>query len=135
MARRDKSKMSRVTALIVDDHAEVRTKIARILIQAGFEVIGQAEDGPQALQIAGNLAPSVITLDVSMPGMSGFHVLPELRKQLPGAAIVMLTMNPQYGAEARQRGADGFIVKDRALTELIPVIRSAIVNHQRSGPA
>lgn len=135
MVRRNKSKIRRVTALIIDDHAEIRTKIGRILIEAGFDVIGQAEDGPQALQIAGNLAPNVITLDVSMPGMSGFQVLPELRKQLPGAAIVMLTMNPLYGAEAEQRGADGFIVKDRALTELIPAIRSAIVKRRRSEPA
>jgi len=99
--------------------------IAKILIEGGFDVIGQAADGKQALEMAARLIPDVITLDVSMPGMSGLEALPGLRPKLPGAIIVMLTMNRQYEEQARREGADAYILKNRALQELIPAIRAA----------
>src|SRR5215472_11975393 len=116
--------MIRPTALIVDDHAGVRTMVAQVLIEGGFDIVGEAADGTQALEMAARFAPDVITLDVSMPGMDGLEALPSLRSQLPGAVIVMLTVNREFEKKALQDGADAYILKNR-MVELIPAIRAA----------
>lgn len=119
-------RMMRPTILIVDDHRQLRTGVARILSEGGFDVIGQAEHGEQALEMATRLAPDVITLDLSMPGKGGLQVLPTLRKNLPEAVIVVLTMNMDSEQQARQAGADGYVLKHRAGTDLIPAIRAGL---------
>src|SRR5579871_2424206 len=98
--------MTRLDALVVGNHPPSRNTVARILIEGGLRVIGYADDEAQALKIASRKAPDVITLDVSMPGPGGLEVLPKLRVCLPGAIIVMLTMDSQYEEEARRTGAD-----------------------------
>src|SRR5215472_1635604 len=120
---------TRLKALIVDDHEYVRKMVAKILITGGFDVVGEAADGAQALEMAARLLPDVITLDVSMPGMDGLAALPELRKTLLGAVIVMLSMDSQYEEQTRRHGADAYILKTQA-ARLIPAIRSAC---ERSG--
>jgi two-component system chemotaxis response regulator CheY len=112
-------------ALVVDDHPSIRKVVAEALIKGGFDVIGEAGDGAQALEIGARLRPDVVTLDVSMPGMDGLTALPQLRKTLPGAVIVMLSMHTQYEKHARHGGADAYILKTRAADELIPAICSA----------
>jgi response regulator NasT len=130
----------RLKALVVDDYPSIRRVIAKALIKAGFDVIGEAADGTEALEIAARLLPDVITLDVSMPGIGGLAALPELRRTLPCAVIVMLTMSMEYEAQARQGGADAYILKTRAGDELIPAIRSAcdssaaLFDQQQEGP-
>lgn len=120
--------MKRLTALVVDDHARLRAMIAQILVGGGFDVIAQAADGAQALDIASRLVPDLITLDISMPGMTGLRALTALRRQLPGAVIVMLTMNQHDENEARQRGADAYVLKRRAVHHLIPSIRAVLAD-------
>ena len=114
-----------MNALVVDDDASIRKIVAKLLTKGGFDVVGEAADGAQALEIAARLLPDVITLDDSMPGMSGLAVLPQLRKTLPNAVIVMLSMHMQYEEHARRGGADAYILKICAVDELIPAIRSA----------
>jgi DNA-binding NarL/FixJ family response regulator len=124
--------VSRWTALIADDHPEWRTIIARILDSA-YEVIGFAERGDQLLELATGLRPQVITLDVSMPGLSGLNALPRLRAALPTAVIVVLTANssPLYREEAYHRGADAYVLKGSALEELLPAIQAGRKPHHR----
>jgi len=117
---------TRMNALVVDDDASIRKIVAKLLTKGGFDVVGEAADGAQALEIAARLLPDVITLDDSMPGMSGLAVLPQLRKTLPNAVIVMLSMHMQYEEHARRGGADAYILKICAVDELIPAIRSAL---------
>jgi DNA-binding NarL/FixJ family response regulator len=112
-------------ALVVDDDASIRKILVKVLIEGGFDVVGEAADGEQALEIAARLLPDVITLDDSMPRMGGFEALPQLRKALPDAVIVMLTMHMQYEEHARRGGADAYVLKLSAVDELIPAIRSA----------
>jgi len=119
------STRARLKALVVDDDASIRKIVAKVLIRDGFDVVGEAADGAQALEIAARMRPDVITMDVSMPGMDGLAALPDLRRILPGTLIVMLTMSMQYEEPARRGGADAYILKTRAMDELIAAIRSA----------
>jgi DNA-binding NarL/FixJ family response regulator len=115
----------RLKALVVDDDASIRKIVAKFLFMDGFDIVGEAADGAQALEIAATVLPDVITLDVSMPGMDGLAALPELRRALPGAVIVMLSMHIEHEKHALQRGADAYVLKTQAAHELIPAIRSA----------
>ncbi|MBV8708877.1 MAG: response regulator transcription factor [Acidobacteriaceae bacterium] len=119
--------MDRLIALIADDHPEWRAIITRILSPI-YEVIGFAERGDQILELAIKLRPHVITLDVSMPVLSGLNALPHLRAALPTAVIVVLTTNSSelYREEAYHRGADAYVLKHDALEELLPAIQAGL---------
>jgi len=117
--------VSRLTALIADDHPKWRASIARILSPA-CDIVGFAERGDQLLELATGLRPEVITLDVSMPGLSGLNALPHLRAAMPSTVIVVLTTNSSefYREEAHARGADAYVLKGDALDELLPAIEA-----------
>jgi len=119
-------RIERRTVLVVEDNAEWRDAITRIL-EIDFEVIGYVEHGDEIVTIARNLRPDLVTLDVSIPGLSGLMALPELRAELPSAGIVILTTisSKPYVEEAFRRGADGYVLKNRALRDLIPALASA----------
>ena len=118
--------MSRLKVLIVEDHPDI-CEMIRKLIAPEHEIVGAVERGDEALQSAKQLAPDVVLLDISLPGMTGFQVLPSIRKTLPEAVIVMLTMydTPAYQRKAFEEGADAYVLKTRAATELIPAIRTS----------
>jgi DNA-binding NarL/FixJ family response regulator len=90
-------------------------------------VAGAIERGDQVLQEVAALQPDVVVLDVALPHRSGLKVLPELRRAYPLVGIVMLSnrSEPIYREEAARRGADAYVVKDRASAELWPAIRAA----------
>jgi DNA-binding NarL/FixJ family response regulator len=99
--------------LIVDDHPLTRDALASLLEQSGFTVAGQAADGETAVLRAGDLAPDVILLDLSLPGMNGLEALPRLREAAPAAEVVVLTAS---GTEenllgAIRGGAAGYLLK------------------------
>jgi CheY-like chemotaxis protein len=108
--------------LVVDDDPGWRHVLTRIL-EPACSVVGYATHGEEVAAAAGRLRPDVITLDVSLPGRSGLNLLPELRRLLPEALIVIVTasVNPVYRDEAFRRGADGFVAKHRVFEELAPV--------------
>lgn len=110
-----------IRVLIVDDHAVVREGIRSVLErQPGFEVVGEAGDGASAVKLATAADPDVVVLDVSMPGGSGLRTAAELRVQVPGARVLMLSMydNAEYVLEAVRAGASGYLLKDSAAAEL-----------------
>lgn len=103
--------MTRV--LIVDDHPLTRDALATLLAGSGFEVVGQAADGADAIEAAATLQPQLILLDLSMPGMDGLSALPRLREAAPGTEVVVLTAS---GTEenllaAIRAGAAGYLLK------------------------
>jgi DNA-binding NarL/FixJ family response regulator len=112
-----------VTVVIVDDHPSFRTS-ARILLELeGFEVVGEAADGESGLEIAEELEPELVLLDVALPDTNGFDVAERLAG---GPSKVILTSSREQrdlGRRVRSSGALGFIPKDRlsgpALTELL----------------
>src|ERR1041385_7788296 len=114
-----------IRVLVVDDHAVVREGIRSVLErQPGFEVVGEAGDGANALKLAKSITPAVVVLDVSMPGGSGLRTAAELRTEVPEARVLILSMydNAEYVMEAVRAGASGYLLKDSAATEL----RSAV---------
>lgn len=102
-----------LTALIVDDHASFRGAARMLLDLEGYEVVGEAVDGEQALRAARELAPDFVLLDVQMPGMSGFEVAAQLTAAA-GAPMVVMTSSQEdaeLAGRAVDSGARGFIPK------------------------
>ena len=116
-----------IRVLVADDHAIVRTGIRHVLEgEPGFEVVGEAATGAEALALAERLRPDVAVLDLSMPGGSGLWVAAELRRLAPETHILILSMhdNTEYVMESLRAGAHGYLLKDAAATELRGAIRA-----------
>jgi DNA-binding NarL/FixJ family response regulator len=107
--------------LLVDDHALVRAGI-RALLEAlpWVEVVGETGDGLAALQLAAELAPEVILLDITLPGLNGLEVAMRVARLGTGTRVLMLSMHasPEYAARAFAAGAAGYLNKDSAFDEL-----------------
>jgi DNA-binding NarL/FixJ family response regulator len=117
-----------VRVLVVDDQQLVRDGIASLLgIQPGIEVVGTAAGGAQALELAAELSPDVVLMDVRMPGLDGVEATRALRRTHPACRVVMLTTfdDDQYVALALRAGADGYLLKDLGAAELADAVRLA----------
>ncbi len=115
-----------IRVLIIDDHPIVRTGIRSLLDGAvDIEVAGEAADGKEGLEQALRTKPDVITLDISMPGMSGMEVLKELKTQEHRAAVLVLSLHPEnhYAIRLLRAGASGYVTKDAPSDTLIAAIR------------
>jgi two-component system, chemotaxis family, chemotaxis protein CheY len=101
------------TVLVCDDAIFMRTMIADILTQAGYEVIGEAESGLQAVEKYRQLKPDLVTMDIVMPDMGGIDAVREICKTDPDAKILMCSAMGQQAlvVEAIQAGAKDFVVK------------------------
>jgi DNA-binding NarL/FixJ family response regulator len=121
-----------IRVLIVDDHAIVRDGIRALLGAAGdMHVVGEADGGRGAIELARKLSPDVIVMDISMPDLGGLEATLEIRKERPDAKIVVLS---QYGDASYVRrflkaGAAGYVLKRAAGADLVSAIRSV----QRGG--
>lgn len=124
--------MNRITIMIVEDHAMVRKGLRMMLeAQVDLQVVGEAGDVQEAIEIGSRLQPQIITLDLSMPGPSGVASIQRLRAAVPAARIIVVTMHddPAYVRTAIAMGAAGYVNKSAADTELISAIRA--VSHGR----
>ena len=101
------------TVLVCDDAIFMRTMIGDILNQAGFEIVGEAESGLQAVQKYRELKPDLVTMDIVIPDMGGIEAVREICKQDPDAKILMCSAMGQQAlvVEAIQAGAKDFVVK------------------------
>ena len=101
------------TVLVCDDAIFMRTMISDILSQAGYEVVGEAETGTQAVERFKELNPDLVTMDIVMPDMGGIDAVREIVKIAPGAKILMCSAMGQQALviEAIQAGAKDFVVK------------------------
>ena len=101
------------TVLVCDDAIFMRTMISDILSQAGFEVVGEAESGLQAVEKYRILKPDLVTMDIVMPDMGGIEAVREICKNDPEAKILMCSAMGQQAlvVEAIQAGAKDFVVK------------------------
>lgn len=99
--------------LVADDAAFMRLTIKNMLSKNGFEVVGEAENGAQAVQKVAELQPDIVTLDITMPEMTGIEALREIMKNHPQTNVVMVSALGQEGMvkEAVMLGAKGFVVK------------------------
>jgi DNA-binding NarL/FixJ family response regulator len=111
--------------LIVDDHPLTREALASLLTQHGFEVVGQAADGGEAIALASRLRPDLVLLDLTMPGMDGLTALPFVREASPESEVVVLTAS---GTEenllaAIRGGAAGYLLKSEPPERIADFLR------------
>lgn len=129
--------MKPISILLVDNNSTFRQLVTDFLKDHHpHEVIvtGIARDGSEALTQAQALSPQLILLDLTMPGPSGFEVIPLLRQALPELGIVVLTAHNQeaYRKAALTAGADEVVFKQRLATDLLPTIRRVVQANQLS---
>ena len=114
--------------LIVDDAAFMRMMIRDILTKNGYEVVGEAQDGAQAIEKYKELNPDLITMDITMPEMDGITALKEIRKIDPNAKVIMCSAMGQQAMviDAIQAGAKDFIVKPFQADRVIEAIKKTL---------
>jgi two-component system, NarL family, response regulator NreC len=119
---------SQITIVLADDHLVVRSGL-RMLLEAeeGFEVVAEAGDVAEALRRVSAYHPSVLILDLNMPGGSSLAAIPGIKESAPGTQIVVLTMqsDPAFAREALRSGAIGYVLKEAADAELVRAVRLA----------
>jgi len=117
-----------IRLLIADDHLIVRQGLRLILeTEDGFELVGEASDGAEAVQLARELHPDVILMDLRMPGMDGLTAIEQLAEKQPEIAIVILTTfnEDELMVRGLRAGAKGFLLKDTDRETLFDSIRAA----------
>lgn len=119
--------VEQIRVMIADDHTVVRQGIRIVLEEVdGLEIVAEAGDGDEALELAREHRPDVILLDVTMPERTGLEVTRALRDEGVEAGILILSMHddPEYVLQAVRAGADGYVLKDVAPAELRKAIRT-----------
>jgi two-component system response regulator DegU len=116
-----------VRLLLADDHTMVRQSMRRSMEDAGFEVVGEASDGAEAVRLAGEHGPDVILMDVSMPVLDGVEATRQVRSRPDAPQVVMLTMHADADVVRRalQAGAVGYLTKDCSIDEVVDAVRLA----------
>jgi len=111
--------------LLVDDHPLTRDGLAALLAGHGFDVVGEAGDGLEAIDLARELQPDVILLDLSMPGVNGLEALPRLRQEAPSCEVVVLTASgdEQNLLAAIRGGAAGYLLKSEPPERIAEFLR------------
>lgn len=107
--------------MLADDHVLVRSGIKALLAaMPGVEVVGEASDGAEVIEMIGQLKPDLVVMDIAMKGMNGLEALRRLRGDYPTTRFLMLSMygSEEYVMQALNAGANGYLFKDSAATEL-----------------
>jgi DNA-binding NarL/FixJ family response regulator len=112
--------------LVVDDHLLFRTGLRGLLEADGFHVVGEVGDGEAALAAATGLAPDLVLMDISMPGVNGLEALRLIKTQLPDCKVVMLSAfdDEVTVLEAIRSGADGYLLKSQDGEEFLAGLHS-----------
>ena len=113
--------------LLADDHRMLRDSLRRSLEESGFDVVGEASDGAEAVRLAQSLRPDVVLMDVSMPSLDGVEATRQISRVVPSSQVVMLTMHADGDvmAKAIQAGAIGYLVKDCSMEEVVAAVQVA----------
>ncbi len=110
--------------LLADDHQVVREGLHQLLTKEGYQVVGQAADGREAVRLAEQCCPDVAVLDLSMPLLNGLDAAREIRRCSPRTGIVLLTMHTEdpYVLNALRAGIKGYVLKSQATVDLLQAI-------------
>jgi DNA-binding NarL/FixJ family response regulator len=112
--------------LLVDDHRLLRQGLRRAVEEAGFEVVGEAGDGEEAVRLAASLQPELVLMDVSRPVLDGIEATRRLRVSVPEARVVILTMHGEEAVidQALRAGAAAYLLKDCSTDEVAATLRA-----------
>ena len=127
-----------IRVVIADDHALFRRGLHIVLAdEDDIEVVGEASNGAEALELCAQLAPDVVLMDVRMPGTGGIEAAKSLRDVTPGAKIVMLTISDEEEDlyEAIKAGASGYLLKEIPIDEVADAIRSVHAGQSHISPS
>jgi two-component system response regulator NreC len=132
------SETSETTIVLADDHTVMRSAL-RMLLDAedDFEVVAEAGTAEDAVRYVRGHKPTVLILDLNMPGGSSLEAIPEIREASPATEIVVLTMQnePAFARRALQAGVRGYVLKEAADAELVQAVRSAAAGDTYLQPA
>jgi two-component system, NarL family, response regulator DegU len=125
-----------IRLMLADDHRMLREGLRRSMDDQGFEVVGEACDGDEAVRLAGELRPDVILMDVTMPEMDGVEATRQIKQTSPEVRVVMLTMHADQEvlASAIRAGASGYLVKDCSTDEIASAVRMAFSGETALSP-
>jgi DNA-binding NarL/FixJ family response regulator len=124
--------------LIVDDHAVIRRGVQGILsTYPEWDLCGEADNGQDAIRLAGELAPEVVIMDVSMPGMNGLEATRIIHDVLPETKVLLLTLHSsaEFVRSAFRAGARGYVLKSDAENELVRALNVVIGEGTYVSPA
>jgi DNA-binding NarL/FixJ family response regulator len=130
--------MKKIKVIVADDHTIVRKGLCAILEgETDIEVVGEAEDGREAIKKVEQFQPDVVLLDITMPILNGLEATRQLSKRFPKLKILILTMhdNEEYVFETLRAGASGYLVKRSAPNELISAIQAVYSGGSFLSPA
>lgn len=119
--------MSKHLILIVENHALLRAGLRALLAaDADFEVVGEAANGHDAIQAVRTLQPTLVLMDISMPGMNGIEAMIDIKRRCPGLRIIVITIHKEdeYIHASLRAGADGYLLKDASNEEFQVAIRT-----------
>ncbi len=118
-----------VRAILVEDHTIVREGLRPLLESRGLAVVGEAGDGLHAVKLAREQKPDIVIMDLMLPRLGGIEAARRIRKLLPHAKIIILTIHdePPYVYKALDAGANGFVVKESPLDELIEAVNAVML--------
>ncbi len=116
-----------IRIMLADDHRMLREGLRRSMADEGFDVVGEAADGEEAVRVATETRPDVILMDVTMPDVDGVEATRRIHEILPDSRVVMLTMHAdrEVVAAALRAGAVGYLVKDCSTEEICEAVRVA----------
>ncbi|HZP60153.1 MAG TPA: response regulator transcription factor [Opitutaceae bacterium] len=130
--------MKKITILLADDHTVVRQGL-RSLLQAepDIEVVGEAENGRQALQMAKQFHPNVAVIDIAMPQLNGLEATRQITRECPETKVLILSSygDDEYVHSLTEAGAIGYLIKQTAANDLIKAIREAVKGNSFFSPA
>ena len=115
--------------LLVEDHALLRAGLKSLLSQdPNLEIVGESDNGRDAIRSIGTLNPNLVLMDISMPGMNGIEAITDIKRRYPDIRVLILTVHKtdEYIHESLRAGADGYILKDATHDELRVAIRSVL---------
>lgn len=130
--------MKLVRVLLADDHKLIRAGLVLVVQQQpDLSVIGEADDGRQAVQLVESLRPDVVVMDIGMPNLNGIEAARQITASRPGTAVVILSMHADEGyvLRALKAGARAYLLKDSATTDLVQAIRAVVEGKSFFSPA
>lgn len=130
--------MDKTRIVLADDHAILREGIRALLEdQSDMTVVGEAADGRKAIELARDLSPDIIVMDIGMPLLNGLEATRQIKHNFPQVAVLVLTMhdNEEYVSQILAAGASGYVLKRAASSELVTAIRAVAGGQSYLSPA